>query len=208
MVGEHNSVSSRIVAVAPNCLQVKCICHSLALCVQHSFDKLPSSLGFLLAEIPKWFSKSTLRREAFKTLFSVMNPSGEQKGIASPFERYSKTRWLVRGKVIFNCLVNWEELKAYYMCALPTCTQDARYKARSILEMLNDRIIHLDFHFVSPFVTEFERVNAFFQATDADLEEMDQELTGHSKSSRRRAYEGELLKDSWYNDGLINTLGC
>ena len=61
MAGEHNSVWSRIVAVAPDCLQVKCICHSLALCVQHSFDKLPSSLGFLLAEIPKWFSKSTLR---------------------------------------------------------------------------------------------------------------------------------------------------
>eukprot|EP00112_Aurelia_sp_Birch-Aquarium-sp1_P021948 Seg6031.2 transcript_id=Seg6031.2/GoldUCD/mRNA.D3Y31 product="SCAN domain-containing protein 3" pseudo=true protein_id=Seg6031.2/GoldUCD/D3Y31 len=189
MVGEHNSVWSRIVAVAPNCLQVKCICHSLALCVQHSFDKLPSSLGFLLAEIPKWFSKSTLRREAFKRLFSVMNPSGEQKGIASPFERYSKTRWLVRGKVIFNCLMNWEELKAYYMSALPTCTQDARYKARSILEMLNEPIIHLYFHFVSPLVTEFERVNAFFQATDADPEEMHQELTAHSKSLRGRVFD-------------------
>ena len=111
-----------------------------------------------------------------------MNPSGEQKGIASPFQRYSKTRWLVRGKVIFNCLVNWEELKAYYMSALPACTQDALYKARSILEMLNDPSIHLYFHFVSPLVTEFERVNAFFQATDADPEEMHQELTAHSKS--------------------------
>ena len=30
MVGEHNSVWSRMVAVAPNCIQVKCICHSLA----------------------------------------------------------------------------------------------------------------------------------------------------------------------------------
>ena len=79
-----------------------------------------------------------------------MNPSGEQKGIASPLKRYSKMTWLVRGKVILNCLVNWVELKAYYMSALPTCTQDAWYKARSILEMLNDPIVHLYFHFVSP----------------------------------------------------------
>eukprot|EP00112_Aurelia_sp_Birch-Aquarium-sp1_P021636 Seg5878.2 transcript_id=Seg5878.2/GoldUCD/mRNA.D3Y31 product="hypothetical protein" protein_id=Seg5878.2/GoldUCD/D3Y31 len=116
-----------------------------------------------------------------------MNPSGEQKGIASPFEGYSKTRWLVRGKVIFNCLMNWEELKAYYMSALPTCTQNARYKARSILEM--HLIIHLYFHVVPPLVTEFKRVNAFFQATYADPEEMHQELTAHSKSIRGRVFD-------------------
>ena len=32
MVGEHDSVWSRIVAVAPHCIKMKCICHSLALC--------------------------------------------------------------------------------------------------------------------------------------------------------------------------------
>ena len=34
----------------------------------HAFEKFPPSLRFLLAEIPKWFSKSTVRREAYKML--------------------------------------------------------------------------------------------------------------------------------------------
>lgn len=45
MVGEHNSVWTRIAAVAPNCIKLTCICNSLSLCVQHAFEKLPSSLG-------------------------------------------------------------------------------------------------------------------------------------------------------------------
>ena len=60
MVGEHDSVWTRIAAVAPHCLKMTCICHSLSLCVQHVFEKFPSSLGFLLAEIPKWFLNTTV----------------------------------------------------------------------------------------------------------------------------------------------------
>ena len=191
MVGEHNSVWSRIRSVAPNCIQVKCICHSLALCVKHAFDKLPSRLGFLLSEIPKWFSKSTVRRDAFTTLFNVMNAGNARMGTPSPFQKSSTTRWLVRGKIIYNCLVNWEELRAYFTVAIPETNQESRYKARTLLDMLNDRIIFLYFHFVSPLVTEFERVNALFQATDADPEEMSKELLSHSKSLQARINDSD-----------------
>ena len=68
MVGEHNSVWTRITAVSLHSIKMTCICHSLSLCVMHAFEKLPSSLGFLLSEIPKWFSKSSIRREAYRTL--------------------------------------------------------------------------------------------------------------------------------------------
>ncbi|KAG7153941.1 putative baculoviral IAP repeat-containing protein 6-like 2 [Homarus americanus] len=40
------------------------------------------------------------------------------------------------------------------------------------LGMLKDPINLLYFHFVSPIVTEFERVNSLFQTTDADTEEL------------------------------------
>ena len=66
MVGCNNSVWSRMKAISPSCVLYKCICHSLALSVQHAVDKLPSNIGFLLKEIPKWFRNSNLRREAFK----------------------------------------------------------------------------------------------------------------------------------------------
>ena len=74
MVGKHNSVWSRIKQESPNCLLVPCICHSLALSIAHAFDKLPSHLGHLLSEIPRWFSNSTLRQNTFKTLFDIMDP--------------------------------------------------------------------------------------------------------------------------------------
>ena len=57
--------------------------------------------------------------------------------------------------------------------------------------MLNDRIIFLYFNFVSPLVTEFECVNALFQATDADPEEMRKELLSHSKSLLARINDSD-----------------
>ena len=189
MMGERNSVWSRMQAASPNCTKMKCICHSLALCTQHAFEKLPSNLGFHLKEIPKWFSKSVTRRESFKQLLSVMDPNEEGAAKPLPFQKMSATRWLVRGKVIYNILVNWEEIKAYFMVEEPSMKSDMRYKARMILSMLNDQINYLYFHFLSPVVTEFERVNAFFQSTNADPEEMVQLLFRLHQSLRDRIHE-------------------
>jgi len=80
--GCNNSVWSRLKTVCPFCVQLKCICHSLALCIQYAVSKLPSNNGFLLSEIPNWFHHSELRREAYKKLFykklfRVMNTATE-----------------------------------------------------------------------------------------------------------------------------------
>ena len=61
MVGCNNSVWSRLKAVSPFCMQLKCICHSLAQCIQYAVSKLPLNIGFLLPEIPSWFCHSELR---------------------------------------------------------------------------------------------------------------------------------------------------
>lgn len=58
MVGEHNSVWLRIKKGSANFVLNKCVCHSLALGVQKAFEVL--NLGYLLAEMPGWFSHSTL----------------------------------------------------------------------------------------------------------------------------------------------------
>ena len=106
MVGKHNSVWSRIKHESPNCFLVPCICHSLALSIAHAFDNQPSHLGHLLSEIPRWFSKSALRQDTFKTLLDIMDPNGERVGTPTPFQKLSATRWLVRGKVIFATVTN------------------------------------------------------------------------------------------------------
>ncbi|XP_068225886.1 protein FAM200C-like [Palaemon carinicauda] len=195
MIGEHNSVWSRVREKSPNCQLNKCVCHSLALCVEKAFDKLPSNLGYLLHEVPKWFSKSVIRREAFKDLFKVMDANEERKGQPLPFQKLSNTRWLVRGKIIYNILVNWEELKAYFSVALPNADASCRYKAREIFNMLRDKVNLLYFHFVSPIVTDFERLNALFQATDGDPEGLVKELLLIHKTLQYRVLNkrGEFL---------------
>jgi len=55
MVGCKNSVWSRLKAVSPFCVHLKCICHSLAQCIQYTVSKLPSNIGLLLSEILNWF---------------------------------------------------------------------------------------------------------------------------------------------------------
>ncbi|MPC69356.1 hypothetical protein E2C01_063579 [Portunus trituberculatus] len=112
----------------------------------------------MLKEVPKWFKKSALRRETYKMLFETMNINEERSGIPSPFIKMSETRWLVRGKVIYNILLNWEELKAYFNIAKIEGTQDVRYKARLLWDMFNDDQNYLYFIFASPKVTEFERL--------------------------------------------------
>ena len=52
VAGAHNSVWSRIHEKSPNAVQLKCTCHSIALCVQHAFEELPSSLGAMLSDVP------------------------------------------------------------------------------------------------------------------------------------------------------------
>ena len=99
------AVWSRICNLSPKCVKLKCICHSLALCVQKSFEKLPLNLGFLLTEIPSWFKKSTVRRMQFKSLFQLMNDEDESAENVL-FPKLSQTRWLVRSKLMFNRLLN------------------------------------------------------------------------------------------------------
>ncbi len=53
VVGEFNSLWSRIRDEAPDCVQIRCTCHSLALCIKEAFDQLLSHIGLLLSSVPK-----------------------------------------------------------------------------------------------------------------------------------------------------------
>ena len=86
MVGEHDSVWPKVREASPNCTLMHCICHSLALCIKHAFEKMPSNLGFLLCEIPKWFSKSTLRRDKYKTPFETLNGDDKNVNVSGVFQ--------------------------------------------------------------------------------------------------------------------------
>ena len=186
MIGEHNSVWSRVRERSPHCQLNRCICHSLALCVEKAYEKLPSCLGHLLHEIPAWFRKSMLRRRSFENLFKIMDPNQERKGTPLPFQKMSRTRWLVRGKIIYDILVNWEELKAYFTVVMHDADASCRYRAREIQAMVADRKNLLYFHFLCPIVRDFESLNSRFQSTDVDPELLVKELLIFFKSFQNR----------------------
>jgi hypothetical protein len=150
---------------------------------------MPASLGFMLCEIPKWFSKSAIRREAYKELFETFKGCNIENWTAPlPFQKYNQTRWLVRGKVIYNTPANRQILKKYFSLAEVEGEANVRYKARMLKDMLYDPINLLYFHFLSPVVAEFKRVNAFFQATDIDADAMVKELNLYYNSLQGRVF--------------------
>jgi len=185
MVGNHNSVWSRVRDAAPYCIRMPCTCHSINLCTEKSFEKLPSNLGFILVEVPKWFKNSSLRREQYTELFAIMSPDRDEP---SPFKKLSATRWLCRGKVMSDLLLNWDELTAYFLCASQTGPQNVRYKARLLAEMFQDQANRMYFEFAVPVVAECERLNATFQANNADPHTLATELDIHHKSLKARVY--------------------
>ena len=200
MTGCNNSVWTRIKDVSPNCVQLKCICHSLALCIENAVSKLPSNIAFLLSEIPHWFRNSSLRRENYIDLFNVINAATESETARYaplPFEKSSFTRWLARGKVMFNILMNWEELKAYFICAeLSPSNFRSRFKARLLKEMLSDVENFLFFHFITPVVQEFERMNSLFQQTKADRCDLYKQMNLFQMSLNHRIYDFNSNKKS------------
>ena len=91
--------------------------------------------------------------------------------------------------MIHNILTNWDELHAYFTCAELDCDQSAKFKARMIKQMLADTVNFLYFTFLAPVVTEFERVNAFFQTTSVDPDKLDMELSAHHRSLINRFFD-------------------
>ena len=192
--GEHDSVFSRIKERAPHVILFKCVCHSLALCVQHAFQVLPDVVSFLMSQIAKWFSNSTKRREAFKALCksekqldlfeSLDEDEPKEKsnmsrdhGPLMPFVKNCPTRWLARGKVIKRIVMNWGVLTEYFETVRRNGENgDIRYKAAMIYEKLRDSSVFLYFVFLHPIMMEFDTTNRIFQADKANPEEMVMEL--------------------------------
>jgi hypothetical protein len=88
---------------------------------------------------------------------------------------------------MFNILMNWKELKAYFTSAELAQSQfDTKFKARLVKEMLSDYQNYLIFEFATPIVQEFERMNSLFQQTKPDPHELYQKniLTSEESSEQ------------------------
>lgn len=80
----------------------------------------------------------------------------------------------------------------------------------ALWEMFNDDINYLYFVFCSPIVSEFERVNAFFQSSNISPSQLLHELDIHFKSLNRRVYseDGSLLPLNLTDFGAKFSMEC
>jgi len=101
-----------------------------------------------------WFSNSDIRRTEYQSLFEAFEIDDDANedstlfgsvcaSVAIPFVKFSKTRWLVRGRVIAIILSHWEPLKQYFATVLHHCPVATRKKAKMIHSLLSDDENHI-----------------------------------------------------------------
>ena len=189
MVGEHDSVWSRVRAKNPNVILFKCVCHSLAKVAEYGFNKLPSCLSLLLSDIPTWFRSSAIRRDEFKKLKESFYEEEEETDDSMcyddksslPFTRFNTTRWLVRGKVIKNILNNWRELVRYFDVQKEEATGAAKAKALMIHQILTDPINRMYLLCASAHIDDLESLNRLFQSDKVRPEKLHDDLALHMR---------------------------
>jgi hypothetical protein len=185
VAGIHNSVWSRFRDANPHCVQIKCICHSMALAVKHAFEEsMPDSIQALLLKVPAHFSKSTIRRHDFLDIQKVMGSEDNTESV-TPFQRYCETRWLARSKVIRNIYKEWDTLEAYFLSIENEVHGSYRGDVRYLIQIFKDRSKLALLAFLFPIVESLERINAMFQGTEG-AEEAYGELARYHKALKMR----------------------
>nr|XP_047133017.1 uncharacterized protein LOC124811456 [Hydra vulgaris] len=142
-----------------------------------------------LSEVPRFFNESILRQNEYEKLFELMNPNNKRVETPSLFQKFSATGWLVRGKCFYNLLVNWQELKAFFICAEMNANSEVRYKISSISKMFQDSTLYLYVVLLTPVIQEFERRNSLFQGSNVNPEDLINELNMHLKSLKQLVFD-------------------
>lgn len=66
MVGVNIGVHAILKKDNPHLFLIRCVCHSLQLATSHAYSEtIPRHLDYLISETYNWFSKSTLRQQAY-----------------------------------------------------------------------------------------------------------------------------------------------
>ena len=152
-------------------------------------------MSVLLADVPAWFSNSSLRRHDFETLrieFSEDNDddtSSDEHTPPLPFTKYTTTRWLVRGRLTLNLLSNWQELGQYFKRVSETATGVAKGKASLLYQMVTDPMNYLYLKFAYPMIHELENLNRLFQSDKVNPKKVHDELEMEFKRLNDMVYD-------------------
>lgn len=153
--GEHNSVASRIKEENPNCLAIKCACHSCALAVSHACSLLPRNLEQVIKECYNYFALSSKRCLEFKE-FQEFSESKQYRML-----RFYDIRWLSFGACVERLLNQWNALKLYFTSQYSV---DRLQASQFLFEQLSDPITKLYFAFLNYILSLVNKLNVIFQS--------------------------------------------
>ena len=158
--GENNSVASRIKEENPNCLAIKCACHSCALAVSHACALLPRNLEQVIKECHNYFALSSKRCNEFKE-FQEFTESKKHKML-----RFYDIRWLSFGSCIERLLGQWDALKLYFTSQYLV---DRLQASQFLFEQLSNDITKLYFTFLNYILSLVNKLNVIFQSETAAI---------------------------------------
>ena len=109
MVGEHNSVLSRVREKQPKVFSLGCLCHLANLCSAAALKTLPISVDNLLIDIFYHFKYSAKRWEEFSEIQSEFEDIKPLRAL-----KHSTTRWLSLLRCLKRLLHQWPALHSYF----------------------------------------------------------------------------------------------
>lgn len=154
IMGDYNSLCSRLRQQFPGIIIIKCICHSLHLCASEAAKTLPRHCEDLIRNIYAFFSHSAKRKFEFKRFQSLMDIKPHK--ILHPCQ----TRWLSLIQAVERILEQWEALKEYFTSI------EANEKLRNvalIIKDLKDPAIFMYFNFLRFILPTLTNLNLLFQ---------------------------------------------
>nr|CAI5841217.1 unnamed protein product [Callosobruchus analis] len=216
MMGQHNSLVSRLKEAIPNIFIIKCICHSFHLSASYACEKLPQEVEQLCRDIYNYFSNSPKRSGELREFQEYVN--------VSPLKMLhpAATRWLSLEAVVKRLLSQLNALRLYF---IDQSSQNIN-QATSILHFLQapETKLYLEFLlYVLPF---FTKLNLLMQSEKPLIHVIYKEITNIVKTLLECYIEDDVLSnnnvfdidymnphnflpiESMYFGAYINTSSC
>ena len=153
--GNNNSIVTRILAANPQCMVIKCACHSCALAVSHACSVLPRHLEQLVKECYNYFSCSSKRTLEFQEFQDFTN-SNQYRML-----RFYSIRWLSFGSCVERIFNQWAALKLYFN---GQHLVDRLQASEFLYEQFSNPFTKLYFAFLKYVIPVVNKMNTIFQS--------------------------------------------
>jgi hypothetical protein len=187
MVGEYNSVFSRLRVDFPSIVNVSCTCHSIHLAASKACLKLPRSVEDMMRNIYAHFHRSYQRSVTLKDFEELYHV--ETHNILAP----GQTRWLSLWECVKRVLEQYDPLLAYFRLNV---FEDPSRTTESIVIAMNNVFTKVYLEFLSYILGLLVDFNVLFQSEMPLLYELKSSVCQLLKQICSNFIQINVIKDS------------